>query len=115
MRKITWIVLGVILLLIIVFNFYRDYRKGLQDDTQACTTLKPEQAAEAVIRDILRPNNHQFAQYHLAEKDIKIDWRDIQIGPQSALVPFYLSPHPDLRYFGMPRCSVLSDVEYGNG
>ena len=115
MKSITRIVCGVFVIAVggVLLNSYINY-KDTQADTDACNTLRPEQAADAVIRDVIRPDNKQFAQYHLSESDVKVDPGGIQFGPLNALVPFSLSISPEVRHFGMPRCSVLTDVEYGN-
>jgi len=93
---------------------YFDARAGYEADKAACPLVTPSRAAEAVIHDIIGPGNHIFSEHQLARKDITVDMGGVQIGPTTILVPFRLSTEPDRHYFGMPRCAVLSSVEYAH-
>ncbi|MFD3223243.1 hypothetical protein [Rahnella aceris] len=115
MNKGTKIGLGVIAVMVIAIGaLYVDFEMGKRADIEACLTLQPSQAANAVIKDVVRADNQIFAKYHLSVSDLHVDMAAVQIGPMSALVPFHISTHPAKQYFGMPRCSALSNVEYSN-
>lgn len=115
MNKVGKVVIGVIALGVIgYFSLHLHMKNEIAADTEACKTLQPAMAADAVIADVLRPDSSIFGKYHLARKDVSVDMSGVQIGPTSALVPFTVSAVPGVPYFGMPRCSDLTDVEYGN-
>ncbi|MDU4125760.1 hypothetical protein [Pantoea sp.] len=115
MNKAAKVGLGVVALIIIVISaFYVHVRMAQMTDEKACPTVLPFQASQAVINDVIRPSNQLFAKHHLTANDVSVDIKGIQIGPSSVLVPFHISKEPQKQYFGMPRCAVLSNVEYAS-
>ena len=115
MNKIAKVVLGVIALAAAgVVAIYADAKMGLKADQEACPSVQSEDAVNAVIRDVTRPGNKVFSKYSLAPSDVLVDGGGVQIGPTSTLVPFRITKEPEKQFFGMSRCAVLSNVEYGN-
>ncbi|WP_338563662.1 hypothetical protein [Erwinia sp. E_sp_B04_7] len=119
MRRILKIASGLIFGLIVVMSLcvlalYIDIRLGYKADVKACPNVKPSEAIAAVIRDVIRPTNQVFAKYHLSANDVSVNLNEVQIGPSAILVPFRISKAPQREFFGMPRCSVLSNIEYAS-
>lgn len=75
--------------------------------------MTPQQVVAAVVKDVTRKESRRFGQYSLCSVDVKINRDDVQIGPTIAGVPFSITINPGHEYFAMPRCSDLSDIEYG--
>ncbi|WNK46979.1 hypothetical protein RM150_22730 (plasmid) [Pantoea agglomerans] len=115
MNKVSKVAIGVFAIGVIgYFSLQQHMKNEIAADTEACKTLQPAIAADAVIADVLRPDNSIFGKYHLARKDVSVDMSGVQIGPTIAMIPFTVSAVPGLPYSGMPRCSDLTDIEYGN-
>lgn len=115
MNKIAKVGLGVVALVAAgVVAIYVDAQMGLKADEEACPTVKSEDAINAVIQDVLRPGNQIFSKYNLAVSDVSVESTGVQIGSSSTLVPFHIAKEPRKQFFGMSRCSVLSNVEYAN-
>lgn len=115
MNKIAKVGLGVVALVAAgVVAIYVDAKMGLKADQEACPTVKTEDAINAVVHDVLRPENRMFSKYNLATGDVSVESAGVQIGPSSTLVPFHITKEPGTQFFGMSRCSVLSNVEYGS-
>lgn len=93
---------------------YINARAEYKADRAACPRIEPLRAAEAVVHDIIRPENQIFNGRQLAPKDITVDVARVPTGTTAFLVPFRLSTEPDRQYFGMPRCAELSSIEYAH-
>ena len=115
MKRVKKAGLGLMTLLAVGFVvLIADTEAGKRADLKACKTLQPAQVADAVISNVIWPENRVFAKFNLTANDVQVDMSGIQIGPLAVLVPFHISKDPNRQYFGMPRCSVLTDVEYAN-
>ncbi|WP_277977976.1 phosphonate ABC transporter substrate-binding protein [Pantoea endophytica] len=92
---------------------YIDVELGYQADLKACPKVTPQQVVAAVVQDVTRRDSHTFGRFNLSADDVYIVQDEVQIGPTIAGVPFRIKANPDREYFAMPRCSDLSDIEYG--
>lgn len=114
--RLFYLIFGCIttgILGLVAFN-YIDAELTYQADLKACPSVTPQQVVAAVVKDITRKESRRFGQYSLSSVDVKIDRDDVQIGPTIAGVPFSITTNPGHEYFAMPRCSDLSDIEYGD-
>lgn len=93
---------------------YVDAELGYQADLKACPTVTPDQVVAAVVHDVTRVDSHIFARFHQHHGDVFVDRDNIQIGPSSVLAPFRIAAEPARQYFAMPRCYVLSSIEYAS-
>lgn len=93
---------------------YINIRAEYEADRAACPRVEPSHAAEAVVNDIIRPDNQIFNEHHLTPENITVDVAGIQTGTTAFFVPFRLSTEPERLYFGMPRCAELSGIEYAH-
>lgn len=115
MKRILTILTGLIIVVVLVIIYVAwSIEQGRQADIAACKAITPEQARTAVIEDVIRPGNKVFSKNSLTDNDVSIDSAGIQIGQSTILVPFHISAEPKVQYFGMPRCSRLTDVEYSH-
>lgn len=93
---------------------YVDAELGYQEDLKACPGVTPDQVVAAVVHDVTRADSHIFGRFHLHPGDVSVDRDSIQIGPSSVLAPFRIAAEPARQYFAMPRCYVLSSIEYAS-
>ncbi|MGB9097100.1 hypothetical protein [Erwinia sp.] len=115
MNKLARIAIGAVA----IFGFsvaalFVDMQLGLKADTEACPKVQVSDAVEAVIQNVINPSNRIFADHHLSANDVMVNPYDVQVGTSAILVPFRLSKGPDRQFFGMPRCSDLSSIEYAS-
>jgi hypothetical protein len=113
--RLFFIILGICVtgILGLVALIYIDAELGYQADLKACPKVTPQQVVDAVVQDVTRRDSHTFGRFNLSADDVHIDLDDVQIGPTIAGVPFRITASPGREYFAMPRCSDLSDIEYG--
>lgn len=115
MKRVLKMCLGLIMLLTVSFVvLFIDIEAGKRADLKACKTLQPAQVADAVIQDVIWPENKAFAKFQLTANNVQVNMRDIQLGSLTVLVPFHITKDPNRQYFGMLRCSVLTNVEYAS-
>ncbi|NNS10006.1 hypothetical protein [Erwinia sp. JH02] len=113
MKKLRTVIIGVVIIAGCVFAYnYWSIGEGRKQDILACGNLSPTKAAEAVINDVINPGNKIFSRFDLVRSDVNILTPEIQIEETMAYVPFTLPKNKNQKYIAMPRCSVLSDVEY---
>ncbi|WP_262121894.1 hypothetical protein [Serratia ficaria] len=115
MKKFSAIVMRLVVVAVLVGIYVTwSVEQGRQADILACKAVTPEQAGAAIIEDVTRSGNKVFFKYSLKHTDVLVDSAGIQISQSTILVPFRIAIGPHVQYFGMPRCSKLTDVEYSH-
>lgn len=113
MNKILIMLGGIAVLLGVLFSYsYWSVKEGRKQDQLACRILTQQQVVDAVINDVVDPENKVFSKYNLVRGDIIVNVADVHIEESMAYVPFTLRKNLTLKYVAMPRCSVLSNIEY---
>lgn len=114
MKKTSTIFFWVSISIGVVFSFcYWSAEEKLNPDISSCKKLTPQEAVDAVIKDVISSENKSFSDYRLVRDDIIISIYDVQIYESIAYTPFTLRKKMH-KYVAMLKCSVPYAIEYSN-